>query len=111
MCDSFIEEYSNTAAVRKHSIVPSLRNAIVRLFLAIGSCKLAREGPKHFCNVPGMEYYFRAQNVLALTRKEYTIALAQAMTLAALYTNQFGMLRESWVNISCAYRIYMDLGY
>ncbi|KAI0616722.1 hypothetical protein TUN199_11287 [Pyrenophora tritici-repentis] len=30
------------------------------------------------------------------------------MTLAALYTNQIGMLRESWGHISCAYDIYMN---
>ncbi|KAF1354408.1 hypothetical protein EJ07DRAFT_168352 [Lizonia empirigonia] len=57
-----------------------------------------------------MEYYSHAQYIVARRREEYSIALAQTMTLAALYTNQIARLRESWADISLAYRIYMDYG-
>ena len=57
-----------------------------------------------------MAYYSYAQGILARKREEYSTAVAQTMTLAALYTNQIGMLPESWANISFAYRMYMDYG-
>ena len=106
MCEEFIENYSDSVATTR-SIIPSLGNATVLLLLALGSCKSISDGTE----LPGMAYYSYAKDILACKREEMSFALAQTMTLAALYTNQFGMLRESWMNISCAYRIYMDLGY
>jgi hypothetical protein len=107
MCDDFIEEYSDTAAERRDSITPCLHNANVLLFLALGICVTIRDGSRP----PGMEYYSYAQGILAHEQEANSVALAQTMTLAALYTNQVGRLCESWKNIDCAYRIYMDLGY
>lgn len=111
MCDDFIEEYSDTAAERRDSITPCLHNANVLLFLALGICVTIRDGSRHPGILPGMEYYSYAQGILAREREANSVALAQTMTLAALYTNQVGRLCESWKNIGCAYRIYMDLGH
>ncbi|EDU46218.1 predicted protein [Pyrenophora tritici-repentis Pt-1C-BFP] len=58
-----------------------------------------------------MAYYFRAQDILAHKREKYSTSLAQAMTLAALYTNQIGNLQKSWLHISCAYGLYKQHGY
>jgi hypothetical protein len=58
-----------------------------------------------------MTYYSYAQGILECERGAFSVALAQTMTLAALYTNQFGMLHESWENIRFAYSIFMDLGH
>ncbi|KAI0572217.1 hypothetical protein Alg130_10585 [Pyrenophora tritici-repentis] len=111
MCEKFIKEYSDTATAHTDSVVPSLHNAIVLLFFALGSCRLFSDSPKSSSIVPGMAYYSRAQDILAQKREEYSTSLAQAMTLAALYTNQIGNLQESWVHISCAYGLYKKLGY
>lgn len=111
MCDGFIEEYSDTATERRDSITPCLHNANILLLLALGSCGSIRDGSRHPGVLPGMEYYSYAQGILAREREANSVALAQTMTLAALYTSQFGMLCESSENIGCAYRIYMDLGH
>jgi hypothetical protein len=111
MCDDFIEEYSDTAAVRRDSITPCLRNANTLLFLALGSCGSIRDRSGNSSVFPGMAYYSHAQGILELEREANSIALAQTMTLAALYTNQSGMLHKSWKNIHFAYRKFMDLGY
>ncbi|KAI1530443.1 hypothetical protein PtrSN002B_010964 [Pyrenophora tritici-repentis] len=111
MCETFIKEYSDTATARRDSIIPSLHNAIVLLFFALGSCKSFSDSPKPSSIIPGMAYYFRAQDILAHKREKYSTSFAQAMTLAALYTNQIGNLQESWLHISCAYSLYKQHGY
>jgi hypothetical protein len=109
MCDAFIKEYSDTAVVGRDFITPCLGNANVLLFLALGSCGSIRDRSGQSSIPPGMAYYSYAQGILE--REAYSVALAQTMTLAALYTNQFGMFRESWKSISCAYGIHMVLGH
>ncbi|KAG9186456.1 hypothetical protein G6011_09564 [Alternaria panax] len=92
MCDDFIEEYSDTAAERRDSITPCLHNANVLLFLALGICVTIRDGSRHPGILPGMEYYSYAQGILAREWEANSVALAQTITLAALYTNQVGRL-------------------
>jgi hypothetical protein len=111
MCDEFIKEYSDAATVRRRSIMPYLHNANVLLFLALGSFTSISDGSRDPSNLLGMAYYSYAHGILARERGEYSVAVAQTMTLAALYFNHSGMLRQSWTNISCAYGIFMDLGY
>ena len=108
MCEEFIENYSDSAATTG-SIMSSLKNAIVLLLFALGSCKPISDGTKHSGVLPGMVYHSYAQTILASKRKKYDISVAQAMTLAALYENQIGMLQESYASVSYAYRIYTDL--
>ena len=110
MCEAFIEEYGDTATARKDWIIPSLHDAKVLLFLALGSCKQFSGGPMPSGIIPGMAYYSCAQVIIAKKREEHSTCLAQAMTLAALYNNQIGKLGESWVDIICAYRIYTNHG-
>ena len=109
--DDFIKEYSDTAAIRRDSITPHLRNANVLLFLALGSLGLIGDRPGYPSTPQGMAYYHYVQGILEYKPEEHTAALAQTMTLAALYTNQLGRLQESWDNIRVAHRIYMRLGY
>ncbi|RYO14812.1 hypothetical protein AA0111_g11877 [Alternaria arborescens] len=108
MCEEFIENYSDSAATTG-SIMSSLKNAIVLLLLALGSCKPISDGTKHSGVLPGIVYYSYAQIILASKRKKYDISVAQAMTLAALYENQIGMLQKSYASVSYAYHIYTDL--
>ena len=108
MCHVFIEEYGYNVATTG-SIMPSLKNAIVLLLLALGSCKPISDGTKHSGVLPGMVYHSYAQAILASKREKHDISVAQAMTLAALYENQIGMLQESCASVSYAYRIYTDL--
>ncbi|CAN9241053.1 unnamed protein product [Alternaria alternata] len=82
MCDDFIEEYGDNAAIPR-SIMPCLQNANALLLLALGSCKSISDGTER----PGMAYYSYAKDILACKREEMSFALAQTMTLAALYTN------------------------
>ena len=110
MCETFIEEYGDTATTRKDLIMPSLHNAKVLLFLALGSFKQFNGGPIPFGIIPGMAYYTLAQVILTKKREEHNNSLALAMTLAALYTNQTGQLGESWKDVICAYRIYTSHG-
>jgi hypothetical protein len=56
-----------------------------------------------------MVYHSYAQTILASKREKHDTSVAQAMTLAALYENQIGMLQESRVSVSYAHRIYTDL--
>jgi hypothetical protein len=108
MCEEFIENYSDSAATTR-SIMSSLKNAIVLLLLALGSCKPISDGTKHSGVLPGIVYYSYAQTILASKRKRYDTSVAQAMTLAALYENQIGMLQKSYASVSYAYHIYTDL--
>ncbi|RMZ71824.1 c6 zinc finger domain-containing [Pyrenophora seminiperda CCB06] len=110
MFEDFITEYSNDAWVRMDSITPCTRNAIVLLFFALGSSKFISEGLYRCSGTPGMAYYSLARSILARKCQDHSTSLAQAMTLAALYTNQIGMLPESWVDVSHAYRMYTNLG-
>jgi hypothetical protein len=108
MCHVFIEQYGDNAAI-PGSVIPSLRNANVLLLLALGSFKSISDDTKCSSTIPGMVYYSYVQGILARKCEENSFALAQTKTLAALYNNQIGMLRESWGNISCAHRIYKNL--
>ena len=108
MCEEFIGNYSDSAATTG-SIMSSLKNAIVLLLFALGSCKPISDGTKHSGVLPGMVYHSYAQAILASKREKHDISVAQAMTLAALYENQIGMLQESCASVSYAHRIYTDL--
>ena len=108
MCEEFIENYSDSAATTG-SIMSSLKNAIVLLVFALGSCKPISDGTKHSGVLPGMVYHSYAQTILASKREKHDTSVAQAMTLAALYENQIGMLQESCASVSYAHRIYTDL--
>jgi hypothetical protein len=108
MCEEFIENYSDSAATTG-SIMSSLKNAIVLLLLALGSCKPISDGTKHSGVLPGIVYHSYARAILASNREKHDISVAQVMTLTALYENQIGMLQESYASVSYAYRIYTDL--
>jgi hypothetical protein len=108
MCEEFIENYSDSAATTG-SIMSSLKNATVLLLLALGSCKSISDGTKQSGVLPGMVYHSYAQTILASKREKHETSVAQAMTLAALYENQIGMLQKSYASVSHAYQIYTDL--
>lgn len=111
MCDGFIEDYSDAAPIRRDSITPNLRNANVLLFFALGNCVSIGDRSGTPSTPPGMTYYRHVQAILEQNSGEHTADLAQTMTLAALYTNQFGRLQDSWDHIRVACHIYERLGY
>ncbi|EMD96394.1 hypothetical protein COCC4DRAFT_64913 [Bipolaris maydis ATCC 48331] len=55
-----------------------------------------------------MVYYTYAKQILGQKHHERSIAYAQALTLAALYSNQNGMLGDSWAHLHQSHCIYTD---
>lgn len=96
-------------AERSQFIGASFENAHTLLFLALGSCFSDSHNIKGPDTIPGKIYYDWAQHILKYKCGDRSIAYAQALTLAALYNNQNGMLGESSANLCLAQSIYTDI--
>jgi hypothetical protein len=105
MCNQFI----NDPVVRRGIIMPSLSNAHVLLFFALGGCQSITDSTGISSTLPGEVYYSHAKAILRYTIGECNTHVAQALTLAALYTNQNGMLQDSLAHLCNARDIYTDV--
>ncbi|KAJ6280874.1 hypothetical protein J3E71DRAFT_178751 [Bipolaris maydis] len=105
MCNEFI----NDPVVQRGIIMPSLRNAHVLLFFALGSCRSITNNTGSSSTLPGEVYYSHAKAILRHTIGEWNTHVAQALTLATLYTNQNGMLLDSLAHLCNAHDIYADV--
>lgn len=105
MCNEFIDD----PAVRKGIIGSCVRNVQVLLLFALGSCQSIADDTKHSRTMPGQVYYSYAKDILRFKLGECNIPIAQALTLAALYTNQNGMLEDSLAHLCNARDIYRDI--
>jgi hypothetical protein len=131
--DTFGETYSSRGLIEH-----SLSNAIILLVLALGKvCSYKDNLPspqsdkcprtdgawgsfnhsdssdgdrlRNIDIMPGMAYYAYATDILGNQQGGNTVAHAQAMILASLYTNQFARVLESWARINNASRVIMVL--
>jgi hypothetical protein len=105
MCNEFIHD----PALRRGTINSSLQNVHVLIFFALGSCQSNTDNAGRSSTMPGMAYYSYAKDILRHKLGECNIPVAQALTLAALYTNQNGMLQDSLTHLCNARDIYTDV--
>lgn len=105
MCNEFISD----PVVRRGIIMPSLRNAHVLLIFALGSCHFITNNTRSPSILPGEVYYSHTKAILRYAIGECNTHVAQALTLAALYTNQNGMLQDSLAHLCNACDIYKDV--
>ncbi|KAL6150045.1 hypothetical protein ACJQWK_02582 [Exserohilum turcicum] len=105
MCNEFIDD----PAVQKGIINSCVRNVQVLLLFALGSCQPIADDTEHSRTMPGQVYYSYAKDILRCKLGECNIPVAQALTLAALYTNQNGMLQDSLAHLCIARDIYRDV--
>lgn len=105
MCNEFI----NNPFLQRGIINPCLRNVHVLFFFALGSCQSVAKNTCRSSTMPGIAYYSCAKAILKYKLGERNIPVAQALTLAALYMNQNGMLHDSLTYLYNARDIYIDV--